>query len=91
MTDVETIAILKKAIKQYGNESQRRMAIEEMSELTKALCKWERGFYNLDEIAEELADVFIMLQQLILIFDVGESFDYWYETKLLRLNKNLDR
>lgn len=56
--------------KHYGFESQSRQCIEEMAELTKELCKYQRAetnaernkaFYN---IACELADVEIMVQQL---------------------------
>ena len=60
----------------YGDESQFSMAIEEMSELIQALEKHRRYKYNsekldevLDHVAEEIADVHIMLAQLIYIFD----------------------
>jgi hypothetical protein len=65
--------ILEKAIDTYGNESQVDMAIEEMSELTKALLKYRRALKgNTDisvskahsDILEEIADVEIMLGPL---------------------------
>ena len=66
------------AIDRYGIEPQLRMVIEEMSELTKELCKFFRGKDNLDNIADEAADVAIMLEQLQLIFnlhDVSKRMD----------------
>ena len=53
----------------YGYKSQYIIAIEEMSELTKAICKYERAeeaeksnaYFN---IIEEVADVEIMIRQL---------------------------
>lgn len=66
------------AIDRYGIEPQLRMVIEEMSELTKELCKFFRGKDNLDDIADEAADVAIMLEQLQLIFnlhDVSKHMD----------------
>ena len=66
------------AIDRYGIEPQLRLVIEEMSELTKELCKFFRGKDNLDNIADEAADVAIMLEQLQLIFnlhDVSKHMD----------------
>lgn len=58
----------------YGYESQALMCIEEMSELTKELCKYNR--YNddkiIDNIREELADVFNCVEQLSYYFGFDE-------------------
>ena len=60
----------KKAIDTYGKDKQLDVAIEEMSELTKEICKFKRGQDNHQQIVEEIADVEIMLQQLKMICDV---------------------
>ena len=69
--------ILEKAVDTYGMESQVDMAIEEMSELTKALLKYRRALKgNTDisvskahsDILEEIADVEIMLDQMKIIY-----------------------
>lgn len=57
------------AISQFGEEKQMLMVIEEMSELTKEICKYFRGRKNKAEIAEEIADVTIMLEQLQIMQD----------------------
>lgn len=57
-------------IDEYGIESQRLMCIEEMSELTKELCKidrykgTEKESAIVDNICEEIADVLNMAEQL---------------------------
>ncbi len=89
-------SIIKKAIETYGIDAQVLMAIEEMSELTKALCK-ERRTRNcddlttrskvIDNITEEVADVQIMLNQLRYIFGIEtESVE---TEKLSRLDDRL--
>lgn len=56
--------VLSQAIQRYGVAAQVNMVFEEMSELQKELCKHLRGKDNLPEIAEEIADVEIMLAQM---------------------------
>ena len=68
------------AIDTYGKDAQLDMAVEEMSELTKAICKYKRvkrkyhDPYNAEtqevccNIEEKIADVYIMLVQLIKMF-----------------------
>lgn len=76
MLDDAQKTILKKSILSYGDSAQIDMAIEEMSELTKALLKHRRaerfGQYDMDKVqnsvSEEIADVLIMLEQLQIIF-----------------------
>lgn len=80
--------ILLNTIAHYGIHSQIDMAIEEMSELTKALLKDRRNSTDetLDNIHEEMVDVQIMLDQLKIIF--GWSYD-WDEKKLKRMEDAL--
>jgi len=52
------------AIARYGVAAQQDMVIEEMSELTKAILKQRRIQNN---IAEEMADVLIMLTQMFIM------------------------
>ena len=66
------------------------MAVEEMSELTKELCKRLRGRDNLEAIAEEIADVQIMLRQLVILFDCKEVVDKYRRYKLERLARRVE-
>ena len=72
------------AIDFFGDLSQKVMVIEEMSELTKELCKELRNRGNIDHIAEELADVEITLAQIKLIYGIDELVQQHKEFKLNR-------
>lgn len=65
--------VLKKAIERYGKAAQTLMFFEEVAELEKELCKNARGKDNIAEITEEIADVGIMLEQLILMYGVDKT------------------
>lgn len=86
----ELIYILQKAISTFGKRSQVDMAIEEMSELTKALLKERRGDRTQDNVIEEIADVYIMLAQLTMMFDKNNEVQAQIEYKIKRLAKLLD-
>lgn len=49
----------------YGYTAQSNILIEECAELTQAICKLRRAWSNerLENVKEELADVFIMARQ----------------------------
>lgn len=81
--------ILKNALQHYGANSQRIVAIEEMSELTKELCKVFRGSENSAHIAEEIADVRIMLDQMEIFFDCKKQVEIIESEKLQRLLKRM--
>ena len=67
------------ALDRWGVDAQLDQAVEECSELIKAICKYKRDPYSENAIAgirEEAADVSIMLEQLALItgpFDEEKS------------------
>lgn len=67
---MESSQVLEKAIEVYGKDLQKQVAIEEMSELTKEICKDFRGKGNREHIIEEIADVCIMLDQLMIIYGI---------------------
>lgn len=77
--------ICRAALEAFGAGPQVMMAIEEMSELTKELCKNGRGQENTTHIAEEIADVEIMLCQMVMLFDCGGQVDKFRRYKLERL------
>lgn len=71
MTTIETV--IQKAIETYGADLQKQVAIEEMSELTKEICKDFRGKANKENIIEEIADVQIMLYQLMAMYNISDT------------------
>lgn len=64
--------IIKQLIEKYGDK-QVIVAIEEMSELQKELCKSLRGNTNKEAIAEEIADVYIMLNQMQQYYGISDK------------------
>lgn len=70
---INNIDLYKKLILKYGKEAQIIVAIEELSELQKELTKWLRGKGSIEHIAEEIADVNIMIQQLEFIFACSDE------------------
>lgn len=95
MTQEREGKILEAAIETWGEEAQIVVAIEEMSELTKALSKYLRYYLTeqgnhgqiVADIREEMADVGIMLNQMALIF--GDPTDQEI-LKLLRLEQRIE-
>ena len=65
--------VLNQAIETYGAESQLNVAIEEFSELIKEICKHKRYMDNTKAIIEEMADCYIMLEQMKMIFGFGST------------------
>ena len=86
---MDEIGICKAALKQWGPDSQTLMVFEEMSELQKELCKAARGKQNKDAIAEEIADVYIMLTQMILLHKCAEEVEEQKARKLERLEARI--
>lgn len=82
---------LEKAIETYGKDMQLTVAVEELSELIKEICKNKRGADNREAIIEEMADCYIMLEQIKIIFDIKNSKIYTVmEEKLERLENRLE-
>ena len=81
--------VYEEAIERYGNELQIVVAIEELSECAKELCKVLRGKGDIAHLAEEVADATIMLEQMRICFGINEAVAYWMDDKLVRLQTNL--
>ena len=82
--------ICRAALETFGKSSQMQVAIEEMSELTKELCKNGRGQENTTHIAEEIADVEIMLRQMVMLFDCAGQVETFRRYKLERLAERIE-
>ena len=77
------------ALERYGVDKQTTKAIEEMSELTKEICKLKIGDGSLYHLAEEIADVTIMLEQLRIFFDVNDEVCKQMDEKVRRLRRRV--
>ena len=79
------------ALDKFGADKQQVVAIEEMSELQKEICKAIRGEVNLLHLAEEVADVTIMLEQIRLMFDINYEVCTIMDTKVERLQRRIKK
>ena len=79
------LSILRKVIKKFGPRQQMIIAMEECAELTKEISKYLRGKPNPAALAEEIADVEIMCDQLKLIADNFYMVSAAKEKKLQRI------
>lgn len=70
--------ILSMAMKKYGLDSQIGMVMEECGELLTALNQYKRGRIDKKRVAEEIADVIILMSQMSMVFgerDVKKNID----------------
>lgn len=90
IVDDETDVWLLKAIEHFGEEAQKRKAVEELLELGQAILKDMATHSEIEHIYEEIADVEIMLQQLRMIYNIQEVYiDEFKKEKLERLAKRI--
>ncbi|MDO5146930.1 MAG: hypothetical protein Q4D60_07990 [Eubacteriales bacterium] len=95
MTAEERDVVFRRCICDYGTNQQIDMAIEEMSELTKALLKWKRARGKAltaarDGIIDELADVRIMARQMEIIFQCEDEVERRIDFKVSRQSGRLE-
>lgn len=95
----ETLQNNIRIVKHYGIKKQMPIWIEEMSELTKNICKWARKYDELEgditlqlktDLLEEITDVIICLDQLkySLAFDeedLMKEYKYKVDRQLERI------
>lgn len=91
MNQYEMERICKQAVKTFGIDIQQILAMEEMAELTQAISKRIRGFKQQANVAEEIADVEIMLEQLKQGYKCHEEVERWKAKKLARLEGRISQ
>ena len=87
---IDMTKVCTQALSHFGKQSQIMVCIEEMSELQKELCKHFRGRHNFYDVAEEIADVQIMLEQMMILFNCRDAVEQWKQVKLLRLRGKMN-
>lgn len=78
------------AVGAFGEEPQLNVAIEELSELQKEICKRRRGMENKEHLAEEIADVEVMLEQMKIMFHIRTAVFGWRADKIERLYRRIE-
>lgn len=93
---------LRDCIEIYGEDAEIDLCIEEMSELTKALCKYKRLTKNgmaidinkkevLENIKEEIADVYLTINQMDILFVDGDELRDIIAQKIERNIKRIEK
>ena len=93
---------LRRAIEKYGERHQSLKLAEELGELQQALMKFMEypeepdrpiGLNELlerrDHLAEEIADVLIVVEQQVMMHDMGQNVALWKDIKMDRLREGL--
>ena len=86
---MKTNDLYRLAIDRYGVAAQCVVAVEELSELQKEICKQLRDGGDLNALAEEIADAKIMIEQVIKAFGIKQEAEAWRRLKLERLERRL--
>lgn len=81
--------MIQQIVDTYTKGEQIQVCIEEMAELTQALCKDLRGKGNWNHILEELCDAEIMLEQIKQYYFFSERLIEKVKTD--KLQRTIDR
>lgn len=82
--------IIRTALACYGIDKQRIKCIEELSELSKELCKASIGPGSRFHIAEEIADVIVTVEQMIEHYGIADFVQDCKTAKLEQLAHSLN-
>ena len=91
----EYAAVLEENIQENGVALETVVAMEELAELIQAISKVKRygfvGEYK-DNLIEEIADVNIVVLELMMIFDISnDDIAEFIDSKIQRIKKRLDK
>ena len=78
------------ALDTFGTATQLIVALEELSEAQKEICKALRGKLNPEHLAEEVADATIMLEQVRQLFGINEPVCEMMDSKITRLQQRIE-
>ena len=82
---VDYTLLYKKALLVFGSNHQQVVALEELSELQKEITKLMRGQGGYMNLAEEIADVEIVIEQLKILYGVKPNVEQYKIFKNQRL------
>lgn len=80
--------LYEETLHKWGEEAQYDQAVEECAELIAVLKHLRRGRADVTAVAEELADVYLMIGQLVYMLG-EERFTAAIENKVARLREHL--
>lgn len=81
----------KKVFNYFGYENQRRKLNEEIQELNDEILLYEKGIGDIDNIIEELGDLFNVLNGFIIDYEIeNDELKRVMDKKLNRTIKRID-
>ena len=72
LNDLQKNALVK-ALEKFGSISELIITVEELSELQKEVTKQLRNEGKMENLVEEIADVYIVMEYLKLIFAINDE------------------
>ena len=72
LNDLQKNALVK-ALEKFGSISELIITVEELSELQKEVTKQLRNEGKMENLVEEMADVYIVMEYLKLIFAINDE------------------
>lgn len=76
----------------YGRDIQTTVCMEECAELIQAISKVKRGKHDLDNLAEEMADVYICLDMLQKMYRITDKhIQNYIDYKQSRTNSRIEK
>ncbi|EDT84635.1 hypothetical protein [Clostridium botulinum] len=92
MLNKEQIKQCKRIVECNDVTLQKFVAIEELAELQQAISKYQRNptIFKIDNIEEEIADAYVVLEELKIIFGIDKEeienrIDYKLDRELKRI------
>ena len=84
-------SVIENALEKWGSMSELVVTIEELSELQKEVTKQIRNEGKMENLVEEMADVYIVKEYLKMIFAItDDDINKQVEKKLNRLENRLN-
>jgi NTP pyrophosphatase (non-canonical NTP hydrolase) len=56
----------------FGYETQRRKLVEEVTEFIDEILLFEKGIGDIEKVEEEMADIIVLLEQFIRVYELDE-------------------
>lgn len=85
------ILVYTDALECWGEDFQKSMFHEEIGEVLTAMSHEMRGRCGKEAVLEELADLQIMLNQMVVLYGTDAEFENIINTKLTRLIDRIRR
>ena len=89
MTYIEKDETCRMALKHFGAEHQMLKMVEECNELANAMMHYIDNRATADEVITELADVAVMLNQMVIAFGIPQTEEE-IERKYARLKGRIE-